>query len=350
MRLFSIGLGFLLIAGLMAAPAQAQDTALYEGEADVTDQSEAQRQAALPRALAQVLVKVTGEADAAGDPGLADALSGAAQMMQQYRYRQDVVTASGTPELKLTLIARFNAEAVERLVVDAGRTVWPAPRPRPLLWLAIDDGRGARLVGEAQASAVAPLSRRASQRGYALAFPKADLQDQTLGGAAAVWREDVAAVQRAAQRYGASPVLLGKMQRGAAGWESTWRLVEAGATVQRWTMTHADAATVLAAGADGAATAMAQDYANRILSGPAGDYRIAVEGVAAAQDYARVLKYLQGLPIVREVHVEEAAANRLQLTLGLRTGVEGLKRLAQGGGVLVPPADAAEPLVFRLRH
>ena len=33
----------------------------------------------------------------------------------------------------------------------------------------------------------------------------------------------------------------------------------------------------------------------------------AVEGVAAAQDYARVLKYLQGLPIVREVHVEEAA-------------------------------------------
>ena len=72
--------------------------------------------------------------------------------------------------------------------------------------------------------------------------------------------------------------------------------------------------------------------------------------MAAAQDYARVLKYLQGLPIVREVHVEEAAANRLQLTLGLRTGVEGLKRLAQGGGVLVPPADAAEPLVFRLRH
>lgn len=350
MSLFLRSLILLLATWLGSGRALAQDSSLYEGEASVVDQSVGQREAALPGALAQVLIKVTGDPGAATDPVYAGALSGAAGMMQQYRYRQDVVTTDGVPQLKLTLIARFSAKAVEGLVTRAGRTVWPSPRPQPLLWLAIDDGRGARLVGEAQASAVAALSRRATQRGFGLQFPQADLQDQTLGGAAAVWREDVSAIQNAAARYGRHPVLLGKMQRGAGGWETNWTLIENGAVLQRWNSTHADAGAVLAAGADGAASALAQDYANRILSGPAGDYEIAVRGLSAAEDYARTLGYLRGLPIVREVQVREADADKLQLTLSLRTGVEGLMRLTEGDAVLMPPRDAASPVVFTLRR
>lgn len=340
-----------LVALLMATiSAQAQDSALFEGEAPVADQSEAHRRSALPGALAQVLVKVTGDANADTDPAFAGALAGAAQMMQQYRYRQDVVTADGVPTLKLTLIARFNSKAVEGLITRAGRTVWPTPRPRPLLWLAIDDGRGARLVGEGQATAVAALTRRASQRGFAVGFPKADLQDQTLGGAQAVWREDVAAVYGAALRYGREPVLLGRMQRGADGWDAKWVLIENGAALKRWSAMNSDAAAVLAAGADGAASALAQDYTSRILSGPAGEYAVAIEGLASAQDYARVVRYLQGLPIVRDVRVDEASAERLQLRLGLRTGIEGLIRLVEGDDLLLSPTDASEPVVFRLQH
>ena len=102
----------------------AQEASLYEGEAPVADQSVAQREAALPGALAQVLVKVTGDSGADTDPAYAGVLSGAAGMMQQYRYRQDVVTADGVPQLKLTLIARFNAKAVEGVVTRAGRTLY----------------------------------------------------------------------------------------------------------------------------------------------------------------------------------------------------------------------------------
>lgn len=350
MRLL-LAVSLLLIALVPGAGrALAQDTALYEGEAAVPDQSEGARQAALPRALAQVLVKVTGDANADSDPALAGGLGAAAQMMQQYRYRQDVVTANGVPELKLTLIARFNARAVENLVTRAGRTVWPAPRPTPLLWLAIDDGRGARLVGEAQAAAVAALARRASQRGFALAYPKADLQDQTLGSAQAVWREDLAAVQGAARRYGSAPVLFGKMRREAGGWVADWALLDGGSALRRWSASHAEAAVVLAAGADGAATSLAQDYASRILSGPAGDYEIEITGLASAADYGRVLHYLQRLPIVRGVQVRQATPERLQLQVALRTGIEGLIRLTEGDPVLQPPGDASAPAVFVLRR
>ena len=77
---------------LCAGAAWAQDDALYEGESMVDSQSEEQRAAALPRALGQVLVKVTGDPAAASDPAFQGALGRAAGMVQQYRYREDVVT------------------------------------------------------------------------------------------------------------------------------------------------------------------------------------------------------------------------------------------------------------------
>lgn len=231
----------------------------------------------------------------------------------------------------------------------SGRTVWPSPRPRALLWLAIDDGRGARLVGEQQAGAVANLTRRAGERGLSFAFPKGDLQDQTLGGAQAVWREDVEAVRSAAARYGNAPLLLGRLQRGDGGWNAQWLLLDGTTELRRWSAVDANAAVVLAAGADGAASALAQNYSSRILSGPAGNYDIVVAGLSAAGDYGRALQYLQKLPIVRKVEVTEAVDDRVMLRLALRTGIEGLMRLVDGGGVLRPPSEASETVpVFRL--
>jgi uncharacterized protein len=342
----------LLWFGLLcSAQVPAQDGSLYEGETTVPDQSAEARAAALPRALRQVLVKVTGDAGAGSDPALAGAFADATSLMQQYRYRQDVVTSSGAPQLRLSLIARFDPAAVDALLASSGRDLWPSPRPKPLLWLAIDDGSGPRLVGQAQAAAVATLSRRAAERGLTMSFPKADLADQTVGGPQAVWRSDLESVRTAATRYGREPVLIGRMQRGAGGWTVDWILIEGSSELRRWSTTDAEAGVVLAAGADGAATALAKYYASRILGGPAGDYPIVIEGLASAGDYARALQYLQGLPIVQAVQVEQAGENQVQLLLSLRSGIEGLTRLAASGGVLTRIEDAAPgPSRFRLER
>ena len=328
-------LRFVLIAlWLCAGAARAQDDALYEGESMVDSQSEEQRAAALPRALGQVLVKVTGDPSAASDPAFQGALGRAAGMVQQYRYREDVVTEGGAPRLRSFLIARFNPQAVDALIVSAGRRIWPAPRPRPLLWLAIDDGRGPRLVGEAQQSAVAPLTRRAAQRGLQFAFPLADVQDQTLGGPQAVWNGDTAAVRDAALRYGGAPVLIGKLRRGGSGWLAEWKLIDGGTELHRWNGSDANAATVLAGGADGAASALASHFATRILTGPAGDYEVMLVGLARGEDYGRALAYLKRVPIVRQVQPLQASGDTLRVKLALSSGVEGLARLVASGGVL----------------
>lgn len=338
---------FALFAG--AGQASAQDNTLYEGESMVDSQSEDQRAAALPRALGQVLVKVTGDPAAASDPAFASGLSGAARMVQQYRYREDVITRNGVPQRVSFLIARFSPQAVDSMIANAGRTVWPAPRPRPLLWLAIDDGRGPRLVGEAQASAVSALTRRAAERGLQMSFPLADVQDQTLGGPQAVWRDDVAAVRDAARRYGAAPLLLGRMRRGDGGWNAEWVLLDGATEVRRWTAVDPNAINVLVAGADGMATALAKNFSTRILSGPAGDYEVLLTGLASAEDYGRALAYLKRVPVVRGVQTLEAVDDKLRLRLQLSTGVEGLSRLLESGGVLRPLETAGDGVaVFQL--
>lgn len=331
-------------------PAHAQEAALYEGETTVDSQSAEQRTAALPRALAQVLVKVSGDPAVVAAANADGALGGAPSLMQRYRYRQDTVMNNGVPALKTVLIAQFDQAAVDALIGSVGHTIWPSPRPKPLLWLAIDDGRGARLVGDAQSSAVGSLLRRGGERGLGFAFPKADMQDQTVAGAQAVWRGDVTAVRSAAARYGATSVLIGKMQRGAGGWSTEWILLDGSSELRRWSSVDADATAVLAAGADGAASTFARRYAQDILTGDAGDYVVVIAALQGADDYGRVLQYLQTLPIVQTVGVREVSDDGLVLDLALRTGMEGLTRLIERGGVLRADGMRADAPVFALQR
>lgn len=340
----------LFCAILLSSSVHAQDVALYEGETTVDSQSAEQRAAALPRALAQVLVKVSGDPAVVAAASGENALAGASALMQRYRYRQDTVMRNGVPALKTVLIAQFDQAAVDALIGSVGHTIWPSPRPQPLLWLAIDDGRGARLVGEAQASAVGSLVRRGGERGLGFTFPQGDLQDQTVAGAQAVWRGDVSAVRSGAARYGASSVLIGKMQRGAGGWNVEWTLLDGSSELRRWSSVDADATAVLAAGADGAASTLARRYAQDILTGDAGDYVVVISALQGADDYGRVLQYLQTLPIVQSVGLREVSDEGLVLDLSLRAGLEGLNRLIERGDVLRPDGMRADAPVFALQR
>ena len=112
----------LLLLGVAVAPAQAQVVALYEGETTVDSQSAEQRAAALPRALAQVLVKVSGDPQIVADAQAQGALAGASSLMQRYRYRQDTVMQNGVPAMKTVLIAQFDQAAVEALIGQTGQS------------------------------------------------------------------------------------------------------------------------------------------------------------------------------------------------------------------------------------
>ena len=67
---------------------------------------------------------------------------------------------TGAPTFRTTLVVRFDEDQVNGLAGALGLPVWPQPRPKPVVWLAINDGSGPRLVGLPQSNAARPMDQR----------------------------------------------------------------------------------------------------------------------------------------------------------------------------------------------
>ncbi|PJJ97651.1 hypothetical protein CO641_09695 [Lysobacteraceae bacterium NML91-0213] len=325
----------LLLAVAVVAPVQAQrvegDSAraqgLYEAEVPVGSQSDAARGPALSRALAQVLGKISGDASAASRPGVGQELRRAAQYAEHYDYRQDEgVSATGAPSFQTTLVVRFDREAVDGLAAALGLPVWPEPRPKPVLWLSIDDGSGPRLVSLQQNNVVRPVLDRARQRGFQLGLPRGSAAEQA--GVGAILRGDTAAIARLSARYQPPMQLIGKLQRAGSGWRADWTFLDNGRVLSEWSSEHADARRAMSAGADGAADALVKRYARAAPVGEPGNYRVAFTGLASSDDFIRLASTLQAMPVVRRAVPMRATADGVEYELELVTGLPGFRRMA----------------------
>jgi hypothetical protein len=327
----------LLASGLAFAQRTEGDRAAasgaYDAETSVRNQTDGERVAAFGRALAQVLAKATGDTGAASRPGVREELAHAKDYVDGYDYRQDEgLSANGSPSFKTILITRFKRDSVDELVAMLGLPVWPLPRAKPVLWLAIDDGSGPRLVGLAQANAARSVLDQAKARGFALGLPGGNAAEQAAVGA--IWRGDTAAIASLSSRYSPPMQLLGKVYRGAGGWIADWVFVDKGKVLSKWTVSNPDARRAMSGGADGAADSLFKRYARSGSGSPAGKFRVHIVGVTSADDYMRLAGYLGGLSIVKRVQPVFATGDTLDLDLDLATGVDGFARYVERKGVL----------------
>lgn len=346
-HLLAFGFALSVCALPVAVSAQALPAELYEAQAPVADEGEAARDAALPGLLAQVLVKLTGDRGVPARPEVNAALGEAGSLLRQFRYRQQLDTVEGVAEYRTYLVAGFDPAAVEAFMQRLGLALWPWPRPAPVLWLAIDDGRGPRLVTAPQGAAVQPLRASLGERGLSLTVPIGSAEEAEFGLQAA-WREDLEAAAAVAGRYEGPVQLLGRLFRAGDGWRAQWRLLEQGGEIDRWTEAGDDARLLLAQAGERSADVLAVRFAELAASGPPGRYRIRVVGLASAEDYVRVLGYLRGLSLVRGVAPVAASDEGLLLDLDLAAGLEGFTRLA-AAGPLLQPQPGGPPPEFRLR-
>lgn len=334
-------------SGLRTEGDRAGAQGVYDAEVPVNGQGETERNSAFARALAVVLGKLSGDRSAAGRPGVGAELRNAKNYVASYDYRQDQGTSpTGAPTFRSTLVVRFTPAEVDSLMGALGLPVWPQPRPKPVVWLAIDDGSGPRLVGLGQANAVRPLLNRAVERGYKLGLPAGNAAEQALVGA--IWRQDSAAVARASAKYSPPMQLIGKLYRAKSGggWAADWVFVDNGKTLSKWTSKNADARAAMAAGADGAAEALMKRYGKRGSAGSAGTYRVIFTGIDSADDYLRLSAALQGISVVRKITPVRASGSTLEVDLELLTGLSGFKR-TMGDAPL--EGGEGDPPVYHLR-
>jgi hypothetical protein len=339
---------FLVIGLFVFGAAHADDASLYEGSALVNSQGNGERAAALQRALVQVIVKLTGQRNAAGLPQVRSLIGDASKLVKDSRYSADSETINGAPIYRQKLTAQFDRGAVDALIAGSGLPVWPGPRATVVLWLVIDDGHGARMVGTAHANAVKSLTDRASDRGLTFVLPAGTpLESQVALLASGIGPAQAVVLPSAA--YGPQQ-LVGRLVRTASGWNAKWILLDGGVALNSWNETNPDARLAMANAADGAADTLARKYAKVAVGGPSGSFTIEIDGLRSGDDYVRAMGYLEGLGIVRKIVLIDAVDDRLRMQLDMSTGMEGFRSVVAVGQVLELEADSASGSpVFRLR-
>ena len=348
-----LALACLLAVGTAAAQRVEGDVAraqgAYQAEVPVRSQGAAERNTAFARALSQVLGKISGDRSAAARPGVGEEMRRASEYVRSYDYRQDegISDVSGAPSYQTTLIVRFDQDKVDGIMSALGLPIWPSPRPKPVLWLAIDDGKGPRLVGLQQGAAARAILDRAQARGYRLGLPSGSAAEMAAAGA--IWRGDTAAIARLSARYQPPMQLLGKLYRDKGGWKADWIFVDRGKVLSRWSSENSDARRAMQGGADGAADALVRRYAKQSPgTGTPGTYAVLVTGIDSADDYIRLSAQLQKVSVVKRFVPVRATPDGLELMLDLSTGMSGFKRLIDEEVLVAGDSDAV-PQVLQLR-
>lgn len=319
MRPLSLLAALLLLTTTALPLRAAEDPGLYAGDAPVADTSDAQRDQAFDAALAQVLVKLSGDRSVAVRPGVADALAQASTLVQQYQYRKDAATGA------LRLEARFDPAAVRRLTGGLRLAVWPGPRP-PVL-AAIRGANGA-LLDAAQA---APLVQAGVERGLRFVFPAGgDVPDS-----AALSAGDAAALARVARDYRTGLVLIGTLGASDAAW-----ILVGGGTPQRWQDTGS-LASLLANGGEGAADRLIPRFAAAPAgAGDGGSAALWVSGIQSSADFAAMLAQLRQDAQVRGAVPVAAQDDGVLLQVRFQGDLAGMLGDLAASGRMLPDAAA----------
>jgi hypothetical protein len=326
------------LADVAAGPVGGErDLSLYQGQVTLISQGAGERRAATARALAQVVVKLTGNPQAAGHPVVRRALANAESYVttsdtSESSDQQGNTAIGGVPVYRTTMSFAFEPNGVDALVAAAGLDYWGGNRPRPILWLAIDDGRGARLVNAQQLAVVKPLAERGIERGLRFGMPAGSAVEQA--AVQTVWSQSAAQMLPLTARYGGQVQLLGRVYRAGGGWTADWILSDGETELSRWTFSDPSPQRAIASGADGAADAIARRDAVPLRAGEPTTLRVEVAGIRDGTDFTRAMGYLQTLAVVQDLAVVSATPDLLVLDLGLAVGREGFERFLMAGSEL----------------
>lgn len=317
----SLIVSFIAVAALLAANPVRATRQVRVYETNVSSQADPAVQA--QAAMRVVLVRATGDRNAANDPALANLLSQA----QQYVIATRPASGGAT-----TVV--LDAAALERDITAAGRTVWDSERP---LLLVVLTGGPASGAFETRRSVEIALDAAGNRRGQPINVVRPEAVGlPTMGDIPT----DMA--MAAAQRARADGVLIGYGDGVPAGGPWRWVLSAAGVD-ESWTGT-------LEEGVNGAADIFAR-YAAVFAATPDLSVLVEIEGILTLKEYATAVAILGDAAGVRSVLLAEAAGTRATFNVVTRGGTEALlSALSANSRFERVDPRAGGAVAFRLRQ
>jgi len=339
LQIRTLALSLVAICGLCAVASAARVDNLYAAVVPVTA-GESGLQKSFKAALGQVLVKVTGRRDAAGDMAMLEQFGDAGRLVQQYRINPgDEVWV------------RFDEVALRRELDRVGESIWGAERPTTLVWLVVDDTRGGRRLlgslpedgpdGEPIGTPVTEskqtqrvreqLLAAADSRGLPLLLPLNDSQEMMSVSLSDIWGGFNESVVEASRRYRPDAVLVGRA-----------RAASFGRAAVRWTLLLGDGERFdwegdLASGPNDVADFFAARLASSV--GSANRVLLSVGNVDSLDAYGRLSAYLAKLDLIEDLAVERVSGDNVVFMLNIRGDADRLMRSIALQRVLQPADD-----------
>jgi len=340
-------LAILLLPWTNAWPAKVPG--LYQAEVPIAGDGTAQRNEAIGRAFADMLVKVTGNRRIVARGGLEQELGKASRYVQQYSYRMADPSEEGGPATgdggsQRFLRVFFDASAIDRLLTERQLPVWSANRPSILVWMGVEQrGRRRLLVSEEEPVLRKGIEAAAGIRGLPIVFPIMDLEDQGSLQVADLWGDFDSNIRAASRRYGTDLTLTGRLVKVAKGfWRGHWRLYQ-GKEVLNWSNQGKSELEAAADGIQHLGDQLADLYAPFDERGSGGALRVRVSGVRSLKDYVAIGNLLRSQGGVERVNLVSAESDALTFDLHGRSGIKALEQGLRLGGLVEPDplADTA---------
>ncbi len=318
---------FLLL--LPAVDAFSAPVELYTGEVPVESQQQQERNRALPRALGQVLQKLSGLGSFEDYPQVESMLGNASSIVVSFHYRNVESTGSDNRVSdQLHLLVHFAEAEVDKLMRELQLPLWPPERRALELWVVVDVGTGRHILPLEYAYAWESMSDIAAARGQPVFWPEPDeegiypVDTQLLWGG---YTEDITGDNGA--------VMIAAARREGIEWSVRFNL-DYGGQNWAWRIHDVDLQQALRNGMNEAVNLVAASNTIAAVDQGRWLYELTVTGIGDAGDYGYCLGYLQNLSIVNRVSVTAASRGVVRFSLELNATPQYLDEALASGLIL----------------
>ena len=332
----------VLVTALLPGMARAQTDA-YSLEVAVSERSDIEQQDAYAAALRRVLLNNSGDKTILNRDLIRQGLKQAEDYVQAFSYRRPppgTVIASDTPitrkvqesgQATQLMLVSFDRELVNQLISDSApisSNVADTPLPEEqrvvsnsaLVWILIrDEGRDILISDPAAANVQKRAREIAGAAGIILTYPAGDEEDRQLLSVEDIETQtfDTERLAAAAGRYAQDTLLIGYLTRsGARGWLGQWTRI-AGDQLQQDEFETDSLDAGLKEGL-GVLSSVAQiDEIYRYGGAASSDTEglVWVGSLASTDDYARMMRFLEGVDAVSTVYPKEVQNNGMVFTV-----------------------------------
>lgn len=231
--------------------------------------------------------------------------------------------------LRLNLV--FQAEAIKRLLRQAGAPYWQANRPGVLVWL-VEQRGDQRLMMNADNAPhfYQALNSSAQARGIPLIQPLLDLEEARLINATDIWNMSVPIIRKASERYDNGAVLVGKLSQAYdKSWFGQWTLLYRGERkVEHYR--GSNLSDYFVRGSDMVADRLAADYAvsarQQQLSN---NLTIKFSGVREHADYVALSEYLRQIPALKTIQLSHIDGEHCYFSLNGSNDIDKVSALIE---------------------